>query len=541
MTVRPVPFSALPGFSPFFRAYVAGDARLAPFFEHPDWNSDAALRCASDAAANHPRARTALVDALRAQAARWGPDADADRATERLLDPASVAVVTGQQVSLFGGPLYTVFKAATAVALARRVEAVTGRPVLAVFWLASEDHDFAEASEVTVGAATLRLPAPPRVPGELGPGAAGRVVLDDRVLPLVEAAVAALPETEHATGVAAALRAAYAPGTTLADAFGRVLRFLFAGTGLVLLDPDDPALKALAAPLFARAARDGHAPARSVTEAGGRLVAAGFHAQIPAATAPGFFLLDERGRLGLDADGDGYRVRATGERFTAAELEALAHDAPGRFSASVTLRPTVQDVLLPTAAYVGGPGEIAYWAQLRGVYAWAGVPMPVVYPRASATLVDARTRRALARLGLEPEDAAGPADALFARLAAHDPALDAAFADASAALDAVLGALASHVGGIDATLERSAEAARVRMRHALGGLHEKTLRAERRTQSDLRRAAEHAVGALRPGGVLQERVLSALTFRAGYGPAFVAHLIDALPLGEPAHAVVSLD
>ena len=539
MTARPVAYDALPGFSALFRAYVAGDAALAPHVAHPDWASDDALRRAADAATARPRDRAALVAALRAQQPRWGPAPDADAALDRLADPRAVAVVTGQQVSLFGGPLYTLFKAATALALARRAEAVTGRPAVAVFWMATEDHDVAEVDHVYFGATGLHLPPIPRAPGALNAGPAGRLVLPDAITATVEAAARALPAAPYAAAVAAALRAAYAPGTTLADAFGRLTRWLFAGTGLVLLDPDDPALKALAAPLLARAATEGGAVA-TVRAAGERLAAAGLHAQIPDPTPPGIFLLDGRGRLGLVPDGPddrpgGYHVRITGARLSTAELARIAHDDPARLSPSVTLRPTMQDLLLPTVAYVGGPGEVAYWLQLRGVYAWAGVPMPVVYPRASATLLDARTRRALARVGLAPEAVAGSADALFARRAAHDPALDAAFGGARAALAAVATSRA-----LDPTLDRSAAAALTKATRALDRLHEKAVRAERRGQADLRRAAEHVVAHLRPGGVLQERVLSPLPFRARYGPAFVAHLVDALPLVPTAHAVVEV-
>jgi bacillithiol synthase len=531
MTVRPVPFHRLPGSSALFEAYLTGDALLAGHFAHPDWASDAALRAAA-----FPRDRAALVAALGAQQPRWGNDPSVAAALDRLAEPDAVAVVTGQQVGLFGGPLYTLLKAVTAVRLARHVAAVTGRPAVPVFWMASEDHDVDEVAHARVGEAVLRLPPVGIAPGNVNAGAAGRLVLDDRMGEVVAAAVAALPETEQRAGLAAALRAAYAPGTTLVDAFGRLLRHLMGGQGLVLLDPDDAALKAQGAGLFAWAARSGGA-VEAVRAAGEALTAAGFHAQIPDPTAPGLFLMDAAGRLVLDADADGYRVRATGERFSRAALEAVATSTPERLSAGVTLRPAWQDTLLPTAAYVAGPGEIAYWAQLRGVYDAAGVPMPVVYPRLSATLVDARTRRALDRLGVSPEEVEGPADALFARHAAYDPAQAAAVGHAEQAVRNALAALDAHLTALPAATR---EAARVRMLREVERLHEKARRAERRRQEDLRAAATRAVTMLRPDGLLQERAQSALPFAAHYGPLLAAHLAETLPLDPGRHYVVHL-
>ena len=544
LACRPVPFDALGGTSALFRAYAAADARLAPFFAHPRWHDPAAWRAAADAATAHPRDRDGLVDALAAQQPRYGADADARvAAAERLRDPRAVAVVTGQQVGLFGGPLYAPLKAITAIQLARRIEAETGRPAVPVFWMASEDHDLAEVDHATVGTATLRLPPLARPVTQLTAGAAGRVVLPEAIAEVVEAAVRALPETPFRADVAALLRASYAPGTTLADAFGRLTAGLFAGTGLVVLDPDDDAVKRLASDVFARAA-DARGAADAVNAAGERLAALGFHAQL-AASAPGFFLLDDRGRLALEPAGadpaDGLRLRQTGEAISDDALDALVRDHPERLSASASLRPVWEDALLPVAAYVGGPGEIAYWAQLRPVYDALGVPMPVVFPRTSATLVDAPARRALARTGLTVETAGGGDDALFDRLAAHDAALDAAFDTARAALDAAFDGLAPALAAVpEATLARSHGAARTRAAHAVTALRAATRRAERRQQSQLRTDTDRIATWLRPGGGLQERTQTLLPFVARVGPSLVAHLIDTLPLGDAAHHVVDI-
>lgn len=536
MDCQPVPFEALPGFSPLFRAYTEGDERLAPFFAHPRWHEPDAWRAAAEAATAYPRDRAALVEALRAQQPRWGDDLARTAALDRLADDRAVAVVTGQQVNLFGGPLYVPLKAITALQLARQIEAETGRPTVAVFWMATEDHDFPEIDHVRFGATTLRLEAPPRPAHALNGGAVGRLVLPDGIAALVDAAVDALPDAPYAARIADLLRQSYAPGATLGDAFGRLLAGLFEGTGLVLLNPDDPALKRLAPEVFARSVA-ARGAAEAVNDAGQHLADLGFHAQVTA-SAPGFFLLDERGRLALDDAGETIRTRLTGETFAPDALADLARTAPERLSASASLRPTWQDALLPVAAYVGGPGEIAYWAQLRPIYDALGVPMPVVYPRTSATLVDAPTRRALARTGLNVATARGDADALFADLLPPDPSRDAAFAEAERALTAAFDALP--LGTSDPSLDRARASARTRALNALGRLHAQSRRADRRAHGQLRADVQRVASYLRPVGGLQERALSILPFAARYGPALVPHLLETLPLGEAAHHVVTL-
>ena len=596
MTVRLAAFDRIGGASALFRAYLSADPRLAPFAAHGGLPTDAAIRAA--AAARPPddatgasgvfARRADIADALRAQQPRWhdgpvGPSVAA--ALDRLARPDSLAVVTGQQVSLLGGPLYTPLKALSAVLLARRAEALTGRPTVPVFWMATEDHDADEVDHARIGTTDLRhrLPVPR---GMRNHGAAGRLVLGGDIAPVVEAAVAALPETPHAAAVAALLRRAYTPGTTLADAFGRLVAGLFDGHGLVILDADDPALKRLAAPMLERAIRSGPALAASVRDAGQRLVSMGFHAQLPDPTAPGLFHLDDRGRLALDIDAGGeteaisdrsvsaatsarapqtdpsaatgFTIRGTVDRFTLDALADVARTAPERLSPAAWLRPAMQDALLPTVAYVGGPGEIAYWLQLRGVYDGLGVPMPLVAPRISATLVDDRTRRALVRTGAAGgpdavEDVPSDADALFARLADHAPeiarAFDAADAAIAAAFDALAAPLASlgdsgRAGGGTDALARSRDAARTRALAASARLRATARRAERRRQSDLRRDTARVVAMLRPNGALQERAVSALPFAAIYGPRFVADLAaaldDALPGVANQHAVVTL-
>lgn len=545
LTTRRLAFGRLGGFSHLFRRYAEGDEAALRFFAH-DFRDPGALHAAAGRAATLDRDRETLADVLAEQNERWGNDGEAVRANvEALRDPASAAVVTGQQLGLFGGPLYTVYKAATAVQLARQMTEDTGRPVVPVFWLAGEDHDFEEVRATVV--LSGRDPAPVALPADDARTPVGRRVLG----PEIDAALADLERALHPTSftpdLLAALRRSYRPGATMRDAFASWMAHLFAGSGLVIISVDDARLKRLVAPVFRQEIERPEETLARLTEAGEALLGAGFHQQVT--PLPGnLFLMEPEGRFTLDPDGDGFVLRGLGRRYAREDLLALLDAEPERFSPNVVLRPIVEDRLIPTAAYVAGPGEAAYYAQLRGVYDAFGVPMPAVYPRASVTLVEATVRRVLDRYDLAlPDLAPGPSpeqalEALHRRLAlalsAHD--VEAAFADALRQADEAVDALKPLAVAVDPTLERSAEATRAALRNALGRLETRVVRAEKRNHALVRERIAKAQAALYPTGTPQERALSVLSFLNTYGPALLAQWLSALDLDTTTHQVIEV-
>lgn len=532
-------FDGLGGFSALFRRYAAGDPAALRFFAR-DWRSSDALAEAAAEAAALGRDRDALADVLLEQNAAWGnDDATVRRHIGALRGPESAAVVTGQQLGLFGGPLYTLYKVVIAVQLARRLTEQTGRAVAPVFWMAGEDHDWEEVRTATVlhGDEIVRLALPPgddRTP-------VGRRRLGAEVEAAVAGLAEALEPTAFTDDLLAAVRAAYRPGATVREAFARLMARLFAGTGLVLMSVDDARLKRLAAPVF-RAEVEGYAETHARLEAvGAELEAAGFHQQV-APMPVNLFLMEPEGRFTLDPEAGGFALRGLDRRFAKEDLLALLEAEPERFSPNVVLRPIVQDHLLPTAAYIAGPGEAAYYAQLRPVYARFGVPMPVVYPRASVTLLEGRVQRVLDRYGLGLGDLAGDLDALHRRIALgraeHD--VEAAFGEAARALNGVVDALKPIATDTDPTLERSAEALRARLQKDVEALKAKIVRAEKRKHDEVRAQLDAAQASLFPAGSPQERVLSPLYVANRYGLDVAVRLAEGLALDTAEHQVVEL-
>jgi bacillithiol synthase len=361
---------------------------------------------------------------LVAQNAGLAPSAARD-AHLAALGRGAAAVVTGQQVGLFLGPLYTIYKAASAVVLARTLAAETGTPVVPVFWLQTEDHDLAEIASCGVpGAAACEMITAPIE-------ADNRISIAHRLLPPeVAGCLDRLAEVLGDGGLAQAhldrLRRHYRAGVPWATAFAGVLAELFAPEGLVMIDPRDATLAAVAAPVHAYALDQAAAIATAMIAHGTELERAG--QRTPVHVRPGaplsFFhpggALGPRVRL-EPAGGDAFAEVGSGRVHELAALLEELHDDPRRFSTSALLRPIVQDTLLPTVAYVGGPAEVAYFAQLAPLYRAFDRTPPLVVPRARFRITDARTRKLLARLGLVVADVELAEPELLARLRAPGP------------------------------------------------------------------------------------------------------------------------
>jgi len=432
-----------------------------------------------------------------------------------------VAVVTGQQTGLFGGPLFTLYKAMTAIQVAGRLRIELGRPVVPVFWMASEDHDVAEADHLQLldraGAlVTLRhaswAPAGGFIPAnlQLGPG----------ILETLARLRDVLPATEFAPALHEALARAFTPTRTLSGAFACWMVQLLGESGLVLADGADPALKRLAAPIFRQEIEEAPRSSEGILAATRALRALGYPAQIEARPdGVNCFLLRE-GRRGLARDGEGFRLRDSRESIPAGMLRRLAQEEPERLSPNVALRPIVQDAIFPTIAYVAGPGELAYFAQLGPVYQAFDVPMPLVLPRASLTLVEPRMAQLLERFRLSLSDLTLEPEQLASRiLRSHLPSdFEATLAKARQGVEDIFHGVAEAIAGVDPTLRATVGQASGHIRGHLDQLERKAVQALKRREAETRQQLLRLREALMPGGKLQERVFPILPFLARHGP-----------------------
>lgn len=451
----------------------------------------------------------------------------AERRLAAWVESGGLVVTTGQQAGLFGGPLYTIYKALTAARFAAEFEARLGLPVLPVFWIASEDHDWEEVNHALVP----DLPAGELRRVELSGDrrqafAVAEMELDGEVEQALAVATQVLAREAHGPALLDRLRESYAVGARMNEAFADLLAPLFAPHGIYLVDAAAPALKEASAAVLRRAleSADGEEAVAGATR---RLDAAGWHAQVAVLpAAPLLFHHGEGGRERLRRGRRGMRTGSGEERPLRDLLDELELH-PGRFSPNVHLRPVVESSVFPVLSYVGGPAEIAYFAQIGALFRSHGLEPPPVLPRASFLLVADEARRRLGRLRLDADDLRRPEAEIVQRLLRERlPAT---------ATQALEGLRADAVAGFRELID--AAGAEPPLRLALGAQRNAALaaidRAERKLLRDLRRREVHLLDDLRaarvllhPGGEPQERVHSMLPYLAREGDAFLARVLE---------------
>ncbi|MGH9736450.1 MAG: bacillithiol biosynthesis cysteine-adding enzyme BshC [Candidatus Acidiferrales bacterium] len=514
------PFREIAHTSELFSTFLEDFQRVSSYYAHPPTVQgilDAAREVRLD-----PETRRGVVEVLREQNARFGAGDDTRANLDRLAAGA-VAIVTGQQVGLFSGPLYTLFKAATAIRVAEEV-ANRGLDAVPVFWLATGDHDLAEVNQsfwrTRSGLVRYEMPEQPENVGKR----VGEIAFGHAIEPVVEQACASL-EGPFAAHVANALRESYLPSDTYGSAFGKLLSRLLAGRGMIFIDPLDARLHRLAAPVF-RGALHGADQLRSVLELRSKeLESGGFHAQVKVASGSTL--------LFFNVDGRRHPLRAQNGKFVAADAEfsvddisAAIESTPELITPSVLLRPVVQDALLPTVAYVGGPAEVAYMAQAQIPYKKILGRMPAILPRSSFTLVEPAVARMLSKYDLGFRDVLRGRQHVRAILEqkAIPNALARRFETDEEQLRAMLKSYAGSIEKLDPTLLGTLEAIEEKMLHQFTKLKEKVGRAENFRTGVLDAHQNAIFESLYPNHELQERSLGALPFLAAYGTELLDEL-----------------
>jgi|tagenome__1003787_1003787.scaffolds.fasta_scaffold20984252_3 bacillithiol biosynthesis cysteine-adding enzyme BshC len=522
-----LPFSQIPHTTRLFTDFLAYSPNIRPFYPRSpyiaEWVKEEAGKVSYDSSR---RQRVAAI--LERQNRSWNASPKTLANLDRFRNGAA-AVVTGQQVGLFGGPAFAIYKALTAVKLAEEASNA-GVEAVPIFWLATYDHDLAEVNQIslpssdgvlqTLSASTTGIPGAP----------VGNVKLTGDISSVVDQAVALLGETD-ATNI---LRECYCPGESLGTAFARLYTRVFADWGVILLDASDAELARVAEPIYRASIERSEELATALLERGKQLEAAGYHQQVKV-TESSVLLFTE-----VDGTRTAIQRRGTGEpaeflvdeheKLGRSELIARIQSHPERFSPNVLLRPIVEDYLLPTLVYTGGAAETAYFAQAGVVYeALSGRVTPIV-PRFSATIVEPKIQRLLEKHDISVTDVFAGPEALRREVAARSlpQDLQAAFEKARHAFDSSFTTLKEKLEKLDRTLVDAAETSRSKMQHQLEKLHSQAARAEAQKGELVSRHAETLSQALYPDKGLQERGIGGIYFLARYGGDLLRQLYESV-------------
>ena len=544
LRVETIPFDRIPHQSRLFLEYLRDPTALREFYASAVRFHHELQARASDVLAAHQTDRTALCNALQDTNSAWGAGAETLRNIELLRSQDCVAVVSGQQAGLFTGPLYTIYKALSAVKLAGCLSQRNTKAV-PVFWIATEDHDFPEVAKAEFIARDCKLAHVESSADQHQEGRpVGRVILDNSINAVVDQALELLPASEFSDDLEAVLRDAWRPGRSYGEAFARMMTSLLGRHGLILLDPLDPRMKVLAAPLYASAALKAHEIATAIEVRSRRLVEAGYHAQVTASeNSFPLFIHDESGaRHALTRAEGKYSTKQSDKAYTAEEIAKMALSQPERFSPNVTLRAVIQDYLLPTIAYYGGAAEIAYFAQTAEVYRVLDRPATPILPRSSLTMIERHTGRLLERYGLTLEDLFSGPESVLKRVVEEYLGAETAksFAKTEESVNAELDQLREHLRGIDPTLADALETGRRKINYQLEGLRTRFHRAQMARDEAAHRQLQRAFDQLYPNKDLQERHINITSLLARHGRYVVDWIYNAINIGSNDHQIVYL-
>ncbi|MBL8181541.1 MAG: bacillithiol biosynthesis cysteine-adding enzyme BshC [Blastocatellia bacterium] len=541
-TLTRIPFSVIPGQSQLFLDHLSGSPSLAKYF--PNYSPDVAslARSSSDVLAQYSTDRSAICDALVDINRIAGAGEKAFTNIDRLRGSDAVAVLTGQQAGLFTGPLYTVYKAMTAIKFAEHLTEL-GVNAVPIFWAATEDHDLEEVSWASVIGegdviARARYDGKPVIDG----APVANVVIDGSISKAVDELIGSLRDGER---LRESIEKTWREGTRFGKAFLKQIAEMFEPFGLILADPMNSKLRELSTPIIVEAIENASAINSRLQERDTELGADGYHSQVLVENDyfPAFIFTDlgQRSALKLGAVGS-FASKVDKRHFSADELRKIAEETPQRLSPGVMLRPVVQDHLFPTICYIGGGAEIAYFGQNSVVYETLGRRVTPIFHRQSFTIVEPRIRRALEAYGLDMGDLFVGRDELVPRLVEkiESPETAELLANVKTAIDGELSKLDAAFSDIDVTLAAGFAKRRKKIEYHLQAAETKAFAAIMRKSGDADRRLDAIFANLLPNGGLQEREINVLSYLARYGESFLRTVYHATDVDERDHILIDI-
>ncbi len=457
----------------------------------------------------------------------------------------TVAIVTGQQLGLFTGPLYTLYKTITAIQLAEKLTSeYPDFNFVPVFWVEGEDHDFEEVNHAFTISPSNQITKIEYLPGgkplERNSGSVANIAFDEFIDQSLSALENSLQETEFKTNLISEVRSHYKTGTTFSKAFLGLMNRYFEDSGIVFLNPLHPEFKQILKPIFQKEISSITKISQLVIDKSAELEEH-YHAQIKSKPL-NLFMFHKDGRYHIEPREVDFSLKGTRRFLSKEEIGSLVDQSPELFSPNVVLRPICQDTLLPTLAYVAGPSEIAYFAQLKPVYDFFHVPMPIIYPRATATILEEKSKSVLEKYQIEIEQIFSGIEPILMRVSEQgsEVKVDALFESISKTVHDRIQEARFGIQQIDATLAGSVDSTIAKIDSYLAVLKEKTQKAQLRRQEVSVRQVQKAAAILRPNDNFQERVLNVTYFLNKYGPDFVKWLSGELVIDRFQHQIIEV-
>lgn len=536
-------FKNIPHTTRLYNDYLYDFDKVERFFNSQGKDIESLVKRAAEVTAQSFN-RDLIANILLEQNKKAGASEKTIANIELLRRPDSVVVITGQQAGLFTGPLYTILKALTALKLTSELRD-KGLMVVPMFWIASEDHDFAEVDHTEVinrdgNLVTIKY-APP-LNSEGNP--VGNITLDDSINNNIEELLAALPESEFTPQLKNDLQDSYRAGEGYATAFGKLLMKMLSNYGIVLIDPLDEKIKQASGDLFLNALSQTTKFADQLVNESSELEKAGYHAQVHVTSeSVPLFILNEGKRTAMQQKQDGkFHLKGIEKSYALNELTETMKRCPSCFSPNATLRPIVQDFLLPTLAYIGGAAEIAYFAQIRSNYKLLGRIEPVILPRASFTLIETRQAKTLNKNDLTFEDLFKGREEIMKQIIEHGPAQATihAFEETEKIINQQLDRLSEALTLADKSLAEALKGGRDKVLYQVQNLRTRFINNRGKQDETTSQQIDKLFSALYPNKNLQEREINIAYFLSRYGYQLIDRLYEEIEIGFNNHKLIYL-
>lgn len=533
------------GFSRIFTDYIDNYSRVQNFY-CGNFRDDTLWQNKIDEVLSRHVHRSALVQLLLNQNRDFHCGVKTLSNIDLLLNDNSVAIITGQQVGLFSGPLYTLYKTLTVLKLTEQLtEKYPDYNFVPIFWLESEDHDIEEISSFSlINNANQLIKLKYQYEAEkedANYGAVGNLYLNNSIKLFFDTLRQSLISTEYSPNVIELFETAYQNGMTFSRAFVHLFNVLLEDSGLVFFDPNNPTIKNLVKPIFENELKNISKTCQLVIEQSDSIEHQ-YHAQIKPKPI-NLFMFINNGRYNIEPRTDGFSLKGTRKYFTNTEMFDLLDKKPEAFSPNVVLRPICQDYIFPTLSYVAGPSEVAYFAQLKLLYQHFNIPEPIIYPRASVTIVEERIQKTMVKFNLKVSDFYKDVELLKIRVAESltdfkvEDLFDNSFGTISETLTSLKGGLQS----IDKTLGPALENTLIKIQNALNTLKEKTIAAQKRQHEISLRQLDKVALSLFPNSNLQEREMNIVYFLNKYGMEFLRWLRGEIIIDKFMHQVINIE
>jgi bacillithiol synthase len=540
-------FNEIPSNQKIFLDYLYEPQNVSSFYDFNYSNKEEYLnkfKSIKESRTRHMPDRSKLNSIISNQYKELNPSEKTSNNINMLKDGKTLAVVTGQQLGIIGGPLYTFYKIITAIKLSNYLsERYDEYNFIPIFWLEGDDHDFNEVRSINVideNNEVAVINYDDGVSDEEDRGSVGQIKINESINNFFEDLSKKLRDTEFKGDLLDKLKDFYKPGKSFKDAFKELIFWFFDAYGLVIFDPQNPEFKTLLKPVFKKEINDFRLHTEKLVNVSAKLEEI-YHAQVKVHPVNMFYSNDE-GRFLIEPVESEFRLKRKRKKFTHEEILENIEASPQNFSPNVLLRPICQDFILPTAFYIAGPSEIAYFAQVTPLYKMFEIESPIIYPRASLTIVEKNISSVLSKYELEVQDVFTDPEKLKTKIvkSISKVTLDEIFKDSSNKIEIAFDQLKEKLFEFDKTISDASSKYKQKIFNDLENLKGKALEAQKKKHETTLRQIDKVINSLYPHSNLQERELNFIYFAHKYGLDIFKHIFNELEINKFKHQVIDL-